>query len=99
MNCLLKETIRLAILEDIGHGDITSLLIVPDGKRARANIIAKEDFILAGMPFVREVFDVIDPDVEVQISFDEGAHIKKGDIIARISGRDKESSCWMKGFH
>lgn len=84
---LLKETIRLAILEDIGHGDITSLLIVPDGKKARANIIAKEDFILAGMPFVKEVFNEIDPCIEMQIFLDEGARIKKGDIIAMISGK------------
>jgi nicotinate-nucleotide pyrophosphorylase (carboxylating) len=86
MNWLLKETIRLAILEDIGHGDITSLLIVPKGKKAKANIIAKEDFILAGMPFVKEVFNAIDPGIAMQIYFDEGARVKKGDIIAMISG-------------
>ena len=83
---LLKETIRLAILEDIGHGDITSLLIVSEGKKAKANIIAKEDIILAGMPFVKEVFNAIDPGVEIQIFFDEGSRVKKGDIIAKISG-------------
>ncbi|BCB96398.1 nicotinate-nucleotide diphosphorylase (carboxylating) [Dissulfurispira thermophila] len=84
---LLKETIRIAIQEDIGHGDITSLLIIPDEKKVRANIIAKEDFILAGMPFVREVFNAIDPDIAIQISFDEGAYVKKGSIVAKISGR------------
>jgi nicotinate-nucleotide pyrophosphorylase (carboxylating) len=86
MNWLLKETIRLAMLEDIGHGDITSILIVHEGKKARANIIAKENFIIAGMPFVKEVFNAIDPGIAMQISFDEGARVKKGDIIARISG-------------
>jgi nicotinate-nucleotide pyrophosphorylase (carboxylating) len=87
MNWLLKEIIRLAILEDIGHGDITSLLIVPEGKKAKANIIAKEDFIIAGMPFVKEVFNIIDPGIVMQISFDEGARVKNGDIIAKISGK------------
>lgn len=86
MNLLLKETIRLAILEDIGHGDITSLLIIPERKKANANIIAKEEFILAGMPFVKEVFSIIDPQVDMKIFFDEGTNIKKGDIIAKLSG-------------
>ncbi|MCL5061828.1 MAG: carboxylating nicotinate-nucleotide diphosphorylase [Nitrospirae bacterium] len=83
---LLKETIRIAIYEDIGHGDITSLLIVPEYKKAKASIIAKEDLILAGMPFIKEVFNAIDPGVEIQIFFDEGSRVKKGDIIAKISG-------------
>lgn len=86
-SCLLKETIRIAIYEDIGHGDITSFLIVPDDKKAKANIIAKENFILAGMPFVKEVFDAIDPITAMQIYFDEGDCVKKGDIIASISGK------------
>ncbi|MDA8215163.1 MAG: carboxylating nicotinate-nucleotide diphosphorylase [Nitrospiraceae bacterium] len=83
---LLKETIRIAIYEDIGHGDITSLLIVPEYKKAKASIIAKEDLILAGVPFIKEVFNAIDPGVEIQIFFDEGSRVKKGDIIAKISG-------------
>ncbi len=83
---LLKETIRIAIYEDIGHGDITSLLIVPEYKKAKASIIAKEDLILAGVPFIKEVFNAIDPGVEIQIFFDEGSCVKKGDIIAKISG-------------
>ncbi len=86
-SCLLKETIRIAIYEDIGHGDITSFLIVPDDKKAKANIIAKENFILAGMPFVKEVFNAIDPITAMQIYFDEGDCVKKGDIIASISGK------------
>lgn len=86
MNELLKDTIRLAILEDIGHGDITSLLIVPEGEKAKANIIAKEDFIIAGMPFVKGVFNAIDTDVVINVFFDEGSSVKKGDIIAGISG-------------
>jgi len=86
MNWLLKETIRLAIQEDIGHGDITSFLIVPEGKKAAADIIAKEECILAGMPFVKEVFNIIDPRVDIKNFFDEGANVKRGDIIAKVSG-------------
>jgi nicotinate-nucleotide pyrophosphorylase (carboxylating) len=86
---LLKETIRLALLEDIGHGDITSLLIIPEDSKAKAQIMAKEDFILAGMPFVREVFNAVDPDVVINEFFHDGSHVKKGDIIAEISGNSR----------
>ncbi|OGW22563.1 MAG: nicotinate-nucleotide diphosphorylase (carboxylating) [Nitrospirae bacterium GWB2_47_37] len=85
-NELLKETIRLAMLEDIGHGDITSLLTVPEDSEAKARITAKEDFVLAGMPFVKEVFDAIDTSVAVRVSVQEGAAVKKGEVIAEISG-------------
>lgn len=86
MNWLLKEIIRLAMLEDIGHGDITSLLIVPEDNKAKAKIIAKEDFILAGMPFVKKVFNMVNPEVKIKILVDEGAKVKKGATVAEISG-------------
>ncbi|MCL4458233.1 MAG: carboxylating nicotinate-nucleotide diphosphorylase [Nitrospirae bacterium] len=83
---LLKETIRLAMLEDIGHGDITSLLVVPEDSEAKARITAKEDFVLAGMPFVKEVLDAIDTAIAVQAFIPEGTAVKKGEVIAEISG-------------
>ncbi|MCL0042195.1 carboxylating nicotinate-nucleotide diphosphorylase [Thermodesulfovibrionales bacterium] len=86
MNWLARETIRLAIYEDIGHGDITSSFIVPEDNQSAAEIVAKEDFLLAGMPFVREVFASVDPGVNIEVFFSEGSNIKKGDTIAKISG-------------
>ncbi len=86
---LVKETIQLAIREDIGHGDITSSLIVPESGRAKARVLAKEDLVLAGMPFVLEVFRTLDPDVVGKVFFKEGAGIRKGGIIAEFSGRTR----------
>lgn len=89
MNRLLKDTIHNAILEDIGHGDVTSELTIPKDSNAKARIVAKEDFILAGMPFFNEVFNHIDPAVSVEILAEEGRAIKNGDIIAKLSGRTR----------
>lgn len=89
MNWLLKETIRLAMLEDVGHGDITSTLIVPDDSTAKAQFMAKEDFILAGMPFVREVFTVLPPAVIIKEFSHDGSRVREGDIIAEISGNSR----------
>ncbi|MBF0559134.1 MAG: carboxylating nicotinate-nucleotide diphosphorylase [Nitrospirae bacterium] len=83
---LAEETIRLALAEDIGHGDITSALIVPESLDQRAVIRAKEDFILAGMPFVRNVFSIIDPGIKVNTFFGEGTEVTKGSDIAEVAG-------------
>ncbi len=86
MNQLLKEIIRIAILEDIGHCDITSTLIIPDDISAKARIIAKEEFVLAGMPFVQDVFAFIDNSIVIEPFLSDGIRVNKGDIIAGLSG-------------
>lgn len=85
----LRETILNAIREDIGNGDLTSMLVVPDGKEAKARIIAKEVFVLAGVPFVEEVFHIVDERVEIRTFFKEGSPVKKGDILAELTGDTK----------
>ncbi len=82
----VKETLKNAISEDEGHGDITSTLLTPANKKAAAHIIAKEDFILAGMPFVKEVFSIIDNNLRIQVFFKEGSIVKKNDLIAEAKG-------------
>jgi nicotinate-nucleotide pyrophosphorylase (carboxylating) len=85
--CLARETIRLALLEDLGHGDITSLLIVTEDKDAKAIIRAKEDLVLAGMPFIKEVFSAVDPCIVIKPFFNEGDEILKGAEIAEVTGK------------
>lgn len=82
----VKETLKNAILEDEGHGDITSTLLISANKKAAARIIAKEDLILAGMPFVKEIFSIIDKNVRIQIFFKEGSNVKKSEVIAEVNG-------------
>lgn len=80
-----RDFIRKALAEDIGHGDITSTLIIGNEK-ADAVFIAKEKFTLAGMPFVKEVFGIIDDQVRICVNAKEGALVNKGDILANIDG-------------
>lgn len=82
----VRDVIRLALAEDLGHGDISSLLTVQEDKEAKAIIRAKQDLILAGIPFVREVFSIIDPCLEVTAFFDEGVEVSKGKDIAEVKG-------------
>jgi len=82
----IEQTLRRALEEDLGHGDLTSLLVVPVGLAGRARVLAKEDFVLAGMPFMAMVFSIVDPEVILEVLRPEGSSVRSGDVLATISG-------------
>ena len=81
--------IEHAIEEDIGHGDITTGLLVPDDSQSRALYIAKANFVIAGFPFAEEVFNILDPKTSFKTFFAEGAKVRKGDVLGEVSGSTK----------
>jgi nicotinate-nucleotide pyrophosphorylase (carboxylating) len=81
------ELIHHALEEDIGPGDITTSSLIPENSEIRALFIAKETFVLAGIPFIMEVFRILDPSITFQAFFNEGAKVKKRDVIAEIFGK------------
>jgi len=83
------ELIKHAIEEDIGHGDITTGLLVPETNESRALFIAKSSFVLAGMPFAEEVFHILDASVTFRIFHHEGARVSRGDVLAEVSGKTR----------
>jgi nicotinate-nucleotide pyrophosphorylase (carboxylating) len=85
----VSALIRSALEEDIGCGDITSSLIITEEHRSKAHIIAKDSFVLAGLPFVSEVFRILDASLSFRTFFKDGDQATKGDIIAEISGRTR----------
>jgi nicotinate-nucleotide pyrophosphorylase (carboxylating) len=85
----IKNLIRLALEEDIGGGDITSSLLIPDEARTTAMFVAKGSFIIAGLPFAEEVFRAIEKDIYFRTLVEEGARVKKGAVLAEIKGRTK----------
>ncbi|HSW63228.1 MAG TPA: carboxylating nicotinate-nucleotide diphosphorylase [Dissulfurispiraceae bacterium] len=80
-------TIRRALMEDAGSGDITSQLTVAEDSCSVAVLVAKESFVLAGMPYVQEVFVQVDPAVKVKVFEKEGTPVKSGGVLAELSGR------------
>lgn len=81
-----RETIRRALAEDLGDGDITSEAFVPDDHRAHAQIIAKEDLILAGTETAAEVFRLVDPALTVALHKSDGARLASGDVVLSAGG-------------
>ncbi|MCX8030169.1 MAG: carboxylating nicotinate-nucleotide diphosphorylase [Thermodesulfovibrionales bacterium] len=82
----VKEFLKMAVLEDEGQGDITSRLLISPQKEAIAYIIAKEDFVLAGIPFVLEVFKIIDDNMELKVFINDGEDVKKSQVIGEAVG-------------
>ena len=83
------QLLKHAIEEDIGYGDITTSLLIPEENESRALYVAKANFVVAGFPFAREVFNILDPDTVFKIFFAEGAKVRKGDILGEVSGKTK----------
>lgn len=82
----LDDIIKRALEEDIGNGDITTLATVDEDKQTEGFFIAKEEGIICGLPVLRRVFEMIDTAVKLEYNISEGDLVKKGDLIAKISG-------------
>jgi nicotinate-nucleotide pyrophosphorylase (carboxylating) len=80
------DTIRRALAEDLGTGDITSECFISADHRSSARIIAKEHGVLAGTDAAREVFRQVDPAIEVGVLKSDGDAIKPGDVILTAAG-------------
>lgn len=83
------DLIHRALEEDIGPGDITTSLLIPEDNESRALYISKGNFVLAGLPFVKEVLRILDPSISFKTFFDEGDKVRKGDVIAEVSGKTR----------
>ncbi len=82
-----NTTIDLALAEDAGHGDVTSEVLIPPELQGKASILVKAEGILAGNEVAKEVFLMVDPSLKVELLIKDGAKVKRGDIIATVSGR------------
>jgi len=81
-----RETIRHALAEDLGPGDITSECFIPVDHHSTARIIAKENAILAGTEVAAEVFRQVDPTIEVTLLKSDSDTISPGDLILTATG-------------
>ena len=83
----VERIVRTALQEDIGLGDITTSVTVAPETMARAELVAKEDFVVAGLDVAAEVFRQLDKDISFEKIAADGRSIKKGEVIAWIKGR------------
>lgn len=86
MELELRDFIKRALAEDIGRGDVTSILLIPAEHHSKARMIAKGEFVVAGMQVAREVFATLDATVKFTAHTSDGQRATYGDVIATIEG-------------
>jgi nicotinate-nucleotide pyrophosphorylase (carboxylating) len=82
----IERIIRTALQEDIGLGDITTQATIAPGTMARAELVAKQDFVLAGIDVARQVFGQLDPSAAFEKLREDGQRVQRGDVLAWIKG-------------
>lgn len=82
----LYQFVEMAIREDVGDGDHTSLSTIPKGSLGKANMLIKEEGVLAGMDVALAIFHQIDPSLHVTSLRADGDSVKPGDIVLQIEG-------------
>jgi nicotinate-nucleotide pyrophosphorylase (carboxylating) len=83
---IIENFIKNAIAEDLGDGDHTSLSTIPAEAVGKAQLIVKEDGILAGVQLALEIFKHIDSNLVVNVFLADGAAVKYGDIAFTVEG-------------
>lgn len=82
----LEDFIRLALAEDIGDGDHSSLSCIPVDAKSRAKLLVKDTGILAGMTIGTAVLKAVDPDLVISPLIADGTSVKPGDVAFTVSG-------------
>lgn len=85
---IIDRLIQDALNEDVTYEDITTEAIIPDDLVSTANLIAKEDGVLAGLFIFKRVFELLG-EVEIESFKRDGEEVKRGDIICTLKGKTK----------
>jgi nicotinate-nucleotide pyrophosphorylase (carboxylating) len=84
---LYRETVRRALAEDLGWGDVTSEATVLNEQRARGTLLANDGCVLAGLDVALEAFRQLDPAMRVTARCQDGERYGPGTTLAVIEGR------------
>ena len=96
----IRPIVKNALREDVGSGDITTNLLVPEMSRVKAKIVAREPGVVAGIGVAEQVFKVAESlivrkerrkerkgkGIEFKKIVEDGSEVKKGETLAEIRG-------------
>ncbi len=84
---ILDTFIRNALHEDIGDGDHSSLACIDKNAQGKAELLIKEDGIIAGINVIKRLYELFDDQVTLDIQILNGKRIKNGDIAFYVKGK------------
>lgn len=89
-NAQFKNEVQLiienAVREDVGEGDYSSLACIPLNALGKAKLLIKDNGIIAGISFAKQVFNYIDSNLVVETLMNDGDSVKFGDIAFYVEG-------------
>jgi nicotinate-nucleotide pyrophosphorylase (carboxylating) len=85
----MLELIDQALAEDVGAGDVTTSLLVPEGATGRAVLTQKAAGVLAGLRVAEAVFQRVDPSLRWHAHASEGAWNEPGTPVAEVAGASR----------
>ena len=89
MQFKIDDIIKNALAEDINYIDVTTDYLISDDSVSTARYVSKDEGVLCGIDIALRVFRLLDENVKTQILIHDGEKVKKGDIIATITGSTK----------
>jgi nicotinate-nucleotide pyrophosphorylase (carboxylating) len=89
-NAQFKKEVQLiienAVREDVGEGDYSSLACIPTNATGKAKLLIKDNGIIAGVNFAKQVFHYVDSTLVVETLINDGDSVKFGDIAFYVEG-------------
>lgn len=82
----VDKLITLALQEDISSEDVTTNAVMPEYKKGTAQLICKEDGVIAGLDVFRRVFTLLDPDTIIKTYVQDGDTVKNKMLLAELTG-------------
>ncbi len=82
----MDSAILLALEEDMPAGDLSTMAVMPEPRRGRVQLIAKQDGVIAGLGVFARVFELIDAGTTVNALVDDGDEVARGQHIATVEG-------------
>jgi nicotinate-nucleotide pyrophosphorylase (carboxylating) len=90
----IGAAVRAALAEDIGPGDVTTLATIPEASTARAQMLAREPFVVAGLAFAVAAWRELDPRVSLQEQMGDGTSVEAGATLLSVHG---PARCLLSG--
>ena len=85
----LELIISNAVREDIGDGDHTSLSCIPADAIGKAKLLVKDEGIIAGVEFAKQVFSYVDAHLKIETFINDGQKVNYGDVVFHVSGKSQ----------
>lgn len=86
MSIRADELIRSALAEDVTNEDVSTACILRERTEGQADLLCKQDGVIAGLPVFARVFTILDDKTELTFFVKDGDRVKKGQKLAQVRG-------------